>query len=183
MTTKTEKPKKETEKKDSLKKDERYFEGVGGRKRASARVRIVESKKKEKNDLPFIVNKRNLEDYFLTDETRIIAKEALLKVKSLQRFSVSAKIDGGGQHAQAEALRHGLARALVQFNEEWRNRLKKSGFLKRDPRKKERYKFGLKKARKAPQWSKRERATRRWKGVFLNAPIYKGMSIKYIDFF
>ena len=86
---------------------------------------------------------------------RGIAHEALGKVKSLNKFSVSAKIQGGGSHSQAEALRHGLARALVKFHEEWRKRLKKSSLLKRDPRMKERKKFGKKKARKSPQWSKR----------------------------
>ena len=71
------------------------------------------------------------------------------------KFKVTAKIVGGGVHAQAEALRHGIARALVAHNAELRKDLKKAGFLKRDPRSKERRKFGLKKARKAPQWSKR----------------------------
>lgn len=131
----------------------RYFEAVGGRKRAVARVRITEDKKQGTKSI--IVNNRDVDDYFSTEITRLVAREALSKVKSINRFNVSARISGGGEHSQSEALRHGIARALLEFNEEWRKKLKRSGYLKRDPRKKERKKFGLKKARKAPQWSKR----------------------------
>ena len=84
-----------------------------------------------------------------------VVTESFSKSKVPAKFKVSAKITGGGIHAQAEAMRHGISRALVLFDEELRKKLKKAGFLKRDPRVKERRKFGLKKARKAPQWSKR----------------------------
>jgi len=93
--------------------------------------------------------------YFPTDELRAIIRDALSKSKLPIKFSVSALVKGGGIHAQAEALRHGVTRAIVSYDEELRSKLKKLGFLKRDPRMKERKKFGLKKARKSPQWSKR----------------------------
>ena len=85
---------------------------------------------------------------------RIIAKQPFMESIS-DKFAVTAKIVGGGIHSQAEALRHGIARALVKNDEQLRKTLKKEGMLKRDPRAKERRKFGLKKARKAPKWSKR----------------------------
>ncbi len=150
--TKTKTPKKITSKKETA-KPERYFEAIGGRKNAHSRVRIVENKKK--TETTFIVNNKNVDEYFPTEHSRVVAREALAKLKVGSRFDVSARVCGGGAYAQAEALRHGLARALVKFQEEWRKKLKKSGYLKRDPRQKERRKFGLKKARKAPQWSKR----------------------------
>ncbi|MBU6430791.1 MAG: 30S ribosomal protein S9 [Patescibacteria group bacterium] len=127
-----------------------YIEAVGRRKTASARVRIVESAKNN-----FNVNGKSLEDYFKVKELTEIASESLLKSKTPANFSVSAKIKGGGISAQAEAFRLGIARALVIYDNELRKKLKGAGFLKRDPRAKERRKFGLKKARKAPQWSKR----------------------------
>ncbi|OGZ57902.1 MAG: 30S ribosomal protein S9, partial [Candidatus Ryanbacteria bacterium RIFCSPLOWO2_12_FULL_47_9c] len=83
------------------------------------------------------------------------AEDAFRKTRPETRFSVTALIKGGGIHSQSEALRHGLSRALIQFDQELRKKLKKPGFLKRDPRVKERRKFGLKKARRAPQWAKR----------------------------
>lgn len=130
-----------------------YIEAVGSRKRSLARVRLYE----ENGEGPkaIIINGRSAERYFPTEEMRLIALDALNKTKVSSRFSVSAHIKGGGIHAQAEALRHGISRALIKVNEEWRKKLKRSGYLKRDPREKERRKFGLKKARKAPQWSKR----------------------------
>jgi len=76
-------------------------------------------------------------------------------MKSLERFRIEAKVAGGGARAQAEAVRHGIGRALIVFNADFRKRLKRAGYLKRDPRQKERRKYGLKKARKAPRWSKR----------------------------
>lgn len=130
----------------------RYFEAVGRRKTSVARVRIIENQKRTSD---FVVNKKKFDSYFPTEELHTIIREPLQKIKVLQRFSVSAQITGGGVHSQAEALRHGLARALVLFNNEWRGRLKKGGLLKRDPRMIERKKFGKKKARKSPQWSKR----------------------------
>jgi small subunit ribosomal protein S9 len=128
---------------------DRYVEAVGRRKTAIARVRITPAAKNT-----FKINDRDLATYFPTEELRKIVEEALSKVK-VGNFSISAHMKGGGIHSQAEALRHGIARALVKHDETSRPKLKTIGFLKRDPRAKERRKFGLKKARKAPQWSKR----------------------------
>jgi len=127
-----------------------YIEAVGRRKTAVARVRITESSKSQ-----FSVNNQNLDSYFPTEELQAIAHDALSKSKIASKFNVTALIKGGGIHAQAEALRHGITRAVISYDEELRSKLKKLGFLKRDPRMKERKKFGLKKARKSPQWSKR----------------------------
>ena len=101
------------------------------------------------------VNGKKLNDYFVTKELQNIVEDPLKKMKLEGTFKITATISGGGIHSQAEALRHAISRALVKFNIEFRKRLKKAEFLKRDPRMKERRKFGLKKARKAPQWSKR----------------------------
>lgn len=131
-------------------KTERYIEAIGRRKTAAARVRITSSGKPS-----ITVNDKDIEVYFKTAEQRRIAMEALAKVKAGNRFKITARISGGGLAGQAEALRHGISRALVLSDAELRKKLKKAGFLKRDPRAKERRKFGLKKARKSPQWSKR----------------------------
>ncbi len=128
--------------------EDRYIETVGRRKTSVARVRITPAPK-----TTFLVNEKELEAYFPTKEMQTIAKQPL--VESGDKFKVTAHIKGGGMHSQSEALRHGIARALVNHNMELRKTLKKAGYLKRDPRAKERRKFGLKKARKAPQWSKR----------------------------
>lgn len=128
----------------------RYIEAVGRRKTSSARVRITEGTKEG-----VTVNDKTVAEYFPTAELQSIVAEALEKSKVIGKFVVTVKVVGGGIHSQAEALRHGLSRAIVKYDEETRKRLKKLGFLKRDPRMKERRKFGLKKARKAPQWSKR----------------------------
>jgi len=127
----------------------KYYEAVGRRKTSIARVRLTPSK-----DNSFLINNRKLEDYFPTDKLRHTAREALLKSGG-KNFSISTILKGGGQKGQAEAMRLGVARALVSFDEELRGELKRAGFLKRDPRIVERKKFGLKKARKSPQWSKR----------------------------
>ena len=102
----------------------------------------------------FKINERSFESYFPTLELRKIVEEALTKTKAGE-FNVSVHIKGGGIHSQAEAARHGLGRALVKHEFSLKTKVKSAGFLKRDPRAKERRKFGLKKARKAPQWSKR----------------------------
>ncbi len=128
----------------------RYIETIGRRKTAIARVRITPAAKSS-----VVVNDKDVDAYFTTDELRRIAVEAITSVKLAQKFKVTAKITGGGINGQAEALRHGLSRALIIHDLELRKKLKAAGFLKRDPRAKERRKFGLKKARKAPQWSKR----------------------------
>ena len=131
------------------KKPDRYFEGVGRRKTAVARVRLFT----KTGD--FRVNEQLHTEFFKTFDQQKIAEEALQKMKLFGRFRVSVKVKGGGSHAQAEAVRHGLARCLIKFNPDFRKRLKRATFLKRDPRMKERKKFGLKKARRAPQWAKR----------------------------
>ncbi|MEK9131567.1 MAG: 30S ribosomal protein S9 [Patescibacteria group bacterium] len=127
-----------------------YFEAVGRRKTAVARVRITKS---DKNSV--VVNDRKLEQYFPIKEHQMAVTDPLVKSKPTEFFSVSAKVNGGGINGQAEAVRHGISRALLEFDLSLRGKLKKLGFLKRDPRAKERRKFGLKKARKSPQWSKR----------------------------
>jgi len=128
----------------------RYIATVGRRKTSIARVRLSEQAKTS-----YKVNNKDLATYFPTKELQLIVEEAIIKSKILSKFHVEARLTGGGIHSQAEALRHGISRALVAYDMELRKRLKKLGFLKRDPRTKERRKFGLKKARKAPQWSKR----------------------------
>ena len=129
---------------------ERYIETVGRRKTASARVRMTPATKTS-----FLFNGKELEVYFPTKELQMIVHDALAASKIAAKFKITAVLKGGGIHAQAEAFRHGVARALNEYDVQLRGLLKKAGFLKRDPRAKERRKFGLKKARKAPQWSKR----------------------------
>jgi len=144
--------KKTTSAKTNSPVSDRYIEAVGRRKTAVARVRITENKSGKGS---LVVNERDIMEYFPTAGAQITAREALSKVKGINRFNVTALIKGGGKSAQVDALRHGLARALVKHEGEWRDKLKKAGFLKRDPRAIERKKFGKKKARKSPQWSKR----------------------------
>lgn len=128
-----------------------YLEAIGRRKTARARVRLLKS-----DAGSFLVGDTTLEHYFKTDEQRRTAREVFaLHENAALLFGVSARVSGGGLSSQAEAVRHGIARALVVAEPELRKKLKKAGFLKRDPRAKERRKFGLKKARKSPQWSKR----------------------------
>ena len=129
---------------------ERYFEAVGRRKTAVARTRLF-----TRGGKSFLINKKPLNIYFPTLELQQIAQSSLKKMKSLDRFKVSVRVKGGGLHAQAEAIKHGVARALVLFNPDYRKRLRRAGFLTRDPRMRERKKFGLKRARRAPQWQKR----------------------------
>ena len=131
---------------------EKYFEGIGRRKTSTARVRITPAVK-----MNFIINGKDAKDYFQTEEERRLIGDPLVKVQSINKlkWNIEVQISGGGMHSQSEATRLGLARALVFFDPELRTKLKSSGYLKRDPRAKERRKFGLKKARKAPKWSKR----------------------------
>lgn len=128
--------------------DKKYIQAIGRRKTSIASVRITPASKTS-----FTLNEKDLNTYFPTKELQSIAMDALAKTS--EKFKVEAKLNGGGIHSQAEALRHGIARALTGFDMELRKPLKKEGFLKRDPRAKERRKFGLKKARKSPAWSKR----------------------------
>ena len=135
---------------------EKYIEAIGRRKTSTARVRIWQAAKAS-----FIVNEQDAKEYFKTEEQRRLVSDPIIKGfntigdKADSKWKVEAKVSGGGVHSQAEAVRHGLARALILFDIELRPKLKTLGYLKRDPRAKERRKFGLKKARKAPQWSKR----------------------------
>lgn len=138
---------------DNKKTTERYTEAVGRRKTSTARVRILEASKAS-----FIVNGKDAKDYFKTEGERRLILDPIIKGMSGKtglKFSVEVHVLGGGVHSQAEAIRHGLSRALVKYDAKLRTDIKKLGFLKRDSRAKERRKFGLKKARKAPQWSKR----------------------------
>jgi len=134
----------------AIKKTEKYIESVGRRKEAIARVRLVEAKTNS-----ITVNDKPLAEFFKTENLQSVASDVLLKSEIAQKYSVTAKVNGGGISSQAESIRLGISRSLVKINEELRKDLKKKGYLKRDPRAKERRKFGLKKARKAAQWSKR----------------------------
>ncbi len=137
------------------KRSKKYFEAVGRRKTAIARVRLLTIKPFEGDEGKITVNEKFYKEYFPTLTLQQSAEAALRRLKSLNRFEVVARVKGGGINAQSEALRHGLARALVLFNADFRKKLKKAGYMKRDPRAKERRKYGLKKARRAPQWAKR----------------------------
>lgn len=128
----------------------KYFEAVGRRKTAIARVRLFPAK-----EFKYEVNGKTLEEYFPVKELQLTATESMKTGAPAEKFHVTVKATGGGMSAQANALRHGIARALLVYDLELRGRLKKAGHLKRDARAKERRKFGLKKARKSPQWAKR----------------------------
>lgn len=128
--------------------DKKYFEAVGRRKTASARVRIVSAK-----TTSITVNNRTADNYF---PLAVMHQAINAPFKTVGgAFAVTAVVKGGGLKAQAEAVRHGISRALLEVDSLFRKDLKLQGFLKRDPRAKERKKFGLKAARRAPQWSKR----------------------------
>lgn len=131
-------------------KKEKYIEAVGRRKTSTARVRITESAKTN-----ITINDKSDAEYFPVEKLRLVVRDPLSTSKVAQKFKITATVNGGGISSQAEAIRHGISRALVEYSHDLRKNLKQAGFLKRDPRMKERRKFGLKKARKAPQWSKR----------------------------
>lgn len=130
-------------------KKDRFFEGIGRRKTAVARVRVFN------NGVGFSVNDKELKFYFPSIEFQNIIKSPLEKVNLLGSLKVSVVVKGGGSRSQAEAVRHGIANALVLLNSELRKELKRAGYLTRDSRMRERKKFGLKRARRAPQWRKR----------------------------
>lgn len=134
------------------KTSDKYFEGVGRRKTSVARVRIYPHSKEPK---VFLVNNKESAKYFPEIEYQRIINSPLKLINDSANKKISVLISGGGKTAQAEAIKLGLSRALILFNKDYRGKLKKSGFLTRDAREKERKKFGLKKARRAPQWSKR----------------------------
>lgn len=131
--------------------NEKYTEGIGRRKTASARVRLTPAK-----ETSILVNDKPLAEYF---QHEALQKDVLsvlgVEDAGIEHYNVTAKVAGGGLSAQAEAVRLGIARALVKEKQERRSVLKPLGFLKRDPRSVERKKFGLRKARRRPQWSKR----------------------------
>lgn len=128
----------------------KFIHAVGRRKTASASVRMTPA---AKNSL--VVNGKTAKDYFKTDLRATIAEEAFAKSESAENYAVVARVVGGGIAAQADAVRHAISRALIEAEPKTRTVLKAAKFLMRDPRKKERKKPGLKKARKRPQWSKR----------------------------
>ncbi len=125
------------------------YYATGKRKNAIARVWMSEGQ----GDL--VVNDRTIKNYFLRENLCMIIKQPLETVNSLGRFNIKARVAGGGLAGQAEALRHGIAKALVVFDESLRSPMRKGGFLTRDPRMKERKKYGRKKARRAFQFTKR----------------------------
>ena len=127
-----------------------YTRATGRRKTAVARVMLTPGSG------AFVINGKNIEDYFDLETMRIIAKQALALTNTESKYDIRVNVKGGGMNGQAGAIRHGVARALLQYNsDELRSALKKAGFLTRDPRMKERKKYGLKGARRAPQFSKR----------------------------
>lgn len=125
------------------------YYGTGRRKTSIARVRLVPGEGK------ITINKRDIDDYFGLETLKVILKQPLTVTGLLNKYDVIADVHGGGFTGQAGAIRHGIARALVQADEDLKPILKKNGFLTRDPRMVERKKYGLKKARRAPQFSKR----------------------------
>ena len=131
-------------------KPDRYFEAVGRRKTATARVRLFTRGEKQ-----FLINGKPYQEYFTIVGDQETSTASMKKMKCLDKFKVTVIVKGGGRNAQAEAVRHGTARVLVDFNNNFRKRLRKAGYLTRDPRMRERKKFGLKRARKSPQWAKR----------------------------
>jgi small subunit ribosomal protein S9 len=129
--------------------DKPYFYGTGRRKKSVARVRVYPGSGS------ITINDRDIEEYFGLDTLKLIVRQPLVLTNTTDRFDIVAKVNGGGVSGQAGAVRHGLSRALLQAGDELRPILKKAGFLTRDPRMKERKKYGLKAARRAPQFSKR----------------------------
>lgn len=126
-----------------------YFYGTGRRKSSVARVRVYNGTGK------ITINDRDIDDYFGLETLKLIVRQPLAATKTNGKFDIVCRVGGGGVTGQAGAIRHGLSRALLQYDAELRPILKKAGFLTRDPRMKERKKCGLKGARRAPQFSKR----------------------------
>lgn len=154
------KTKKEPKKKSGAveEKKERYFEAVGRRKESIARVRLYTQKVSDpaaENEGLILVNSKPYRHYFKDPFLQEVVESPLKKMKSLNRFKGSVLVQGGGLTGQAEAIRLGISRTLVLFDANYRKKLKKFGYLTQDSRVKERRKYGLKKARKAPQWAKR----------------------------
>jgi small subunit ribosomal protein S9 len=133
---------------DTIKGD--YYYGMGRRKTAVARVRLFAS-----GDGSITVNGKNAHNYFGQSDTHLATIASPLRALDLGNYTITVRVVGGGTSGQAGAIRHGLARALVRMNPDFKQGLRKAGFLTRDPRMKERKKYGLKRARKAPQYTKR----------------------------
>lgn len=125
------------------------YMGTGRRKESIARVRLLPGSGK------IVINGKEMDQYFGLETLKLIVRQPFVATETEGRFDVIAKVEGGGFSGQAGAIRHGIARALLQADGELRPALKKNGYLTRDPRMKERKKYGLKKARRAPQFSKR----------------------------
>jgi small subunit ribosomal protein S9 len=125
------------------------YYGTGRRKKSIARVRLLPGNGK------ITINNRDIDEYFGLETLKVIVKQPLTLTKTIDKYDVMANVVGGGFTGQAGAIRHGISRALLEADEEFRPTLKKAGFLTRDPRMKERKKYGLKGARRAPQFSKR----------------------------
>ena len=128
----------------------KYFYGTGRRKSSVARVRVYEN-----GTGSIIINGRDIDDYFGLETLKLIVRQPLAALGLADKVDLIVTVTGGGVSGQAGAIRHGLSRALLQHSDEMRPILKKAGFLTRDPRMKERKKYGLKAARRAPQFSKR----------------------------
>ena len=126
-----------------------YFYGTGRRKSSVARVRVYNGTGK------ITINDRDIDDYFGLETLKLIVRQPLALTGTADKFDIVCRVAGGGVTGQAGAIRHGISRALLQFDGELRSELKKAGLLTRDPRMKERKKYGLKGARRAPQFSKR----------------------------
>ena len=126
----------------------KYY-GTGRRKSSVARVYLVPGTGK------ITINKRDIDEYFGLDTLKVIVRQPLVATETVDKFDVLVNVKGGGYSGQAGAIRHGISRALLQVDSEYRPTLKAAGFLTRDPRMKERKKYGLKAARRAPQFSKR----------------------------
>ena len=135
--------------KKSASKKVQYW-GTGRRKKSIARVRLI-----PEGTGKIIINGKDINEYFDLETLKIIVKQPLVLTETENKFDIYANVYGGGYTGQAGAIRHGISRAMVMFNQEFKPEIKKAGFLTRDPRMKERKKYGLKKARKAPQFSKR----------------------------
>ncbi len=143
---------------ESKDKKEKYFQAVGRRKESVAIVRLYTKKSVdtvEEEKALITVNNKDYSEYFLDKNLQLVVESPLRKLKSLNRFKATVMTHGGGLAGQADAVKHGISRALILFDLNFRKKLKKAGFLTRDSRTKERRKYGLKKARKAPQWQKR----------------------------
>ena len=129
-------------------KTEKYY-GTGRRKKSIARVYLVPGK----GDVT--INKRSMDDYFGLETLKVIVRQPMVATETVEKYDVIVNVHGGGYTGQAGAIRHGIARALLQVDSDYRPVLKRAGYLTRDPRMKERKKYGLKGARRAPQFSKR----------------------------